>query len=125
MAWSASSGTRTHANKASSCIPLHLHLGLGVSFLRVLQERQQQGKNRKEALQQAVLSGQRLVIDLDFEDCMSDTELKSLCKQLVYCWSANLKVHTSCCDRAGAGTRQSKQTGMHRGLEACTLVLLH
>lgn len=57
-----------------------------------LQERQQQGKSRKEALQQALQTGQRLIIDLDFQDFMSDSELKSLCKQVVYCWSANLKV---------------------------------
>ena len=66
-----------------------------------LQERQQQGKSRKEALHQALQSGQRLIIDLDFQDSMSGSELKSLCKQLVYCWSANLKVCTLGLQSAG------------------------
>jgi hypothetical protein len=38
---------------------------------------------------QALQSGQKIVIDLDFADLMTDTELRSICQQLGYCWHAN------------------------------------
>ena len=47
-------------------------------------------------MQQALQTGQRIVIDLDFEDCMTESELKSLCQQLIYCYSSNLNAATPC-----------------------------
>ena len=76
-----------------------------------LQERQQQGKSRKEALQQALQTGQRLIIDLDFQDFMSESELKSLCKQIVYCWSANLKVRQQDLQHVAQSGRQQATPG--------------
>lgn len=38
---------------------------------------------------QALQSGQKIVIDLDFADYMTDTEQRSICQQLGYCWHAN------------------------------------
>lgn len=34
-------------------------------------------------------SGQGIVIDLDFDDQMTESEIKSLCGQLQYCYSSN------------------------------------
>eukprot|EP01026_Neomeris_dumetosa_P016856 TRINITY_DN16439_c0_g1_i1.p1 TRINITY_DN16439_c0_g1~~TRINITY_DN16439_c0_g1_i1.p1 ORF type:complete len:308 (-),score=61.19 TRINITY_DN16439_c0_g1_i1:559-1482(-) len=42
----------------------------------------------KERLEKAMLSGLKIVVDLDFEDCMSDSQRYSLCKQLQYSYSA-------------------------------------
>lgn len=59
---------------------------------------------------QALETGQKLVVDLDFVDKMLDTELKSICKQLGYAWHANCAaavpahlVLTSMQVRCGAG----------------------
>ena len=38
---------------------------------------------------QALDIGQKIVIDLDFADLMTDTELRSICQQLGYCWHIN------------------------------------
>uniref|UniRef100_A0A1D1ZQL9 tRNA (guanine(9)-N(1))-methyltransferase n=1 Tax=Auxenochlorella protothecoides TaxID=3075 RepID=A0A1D1ZQL9_AUXPR len=43
------------------------------------------------ACMQALVKGQRLIVDLSFEDKMTDAELKSLCQQLAYCYSANAR----------------------------------
>lgn len=43
----------------------------------------------KARMEQALAGGQRIVLDLDFADLMLDNELKSMCKQLGYCWHAN------------------------------------
>lgn len=43
------------------------------------------------ACMQALVKGQRLIVDLSFEEKMTDSELKSLCQQLAYCYSANAR----------------------------------
>ena len=55
------------------------------------QARKQAEKDRKEKLQRALDSGQRIVIDLDFADKMTGAELRSVCKQLAYSYSANTR----------------------------------
>uniref|UniRef100_A0A7S1SNN9 tRNA (guanine(9)-N(1))-methyltransferase n=1 Tax=Tetraselmis chuii TaxID=63592 RepID=A0A7S1SNN9_9CHLO len=52
-------------------------------------ERRAEQEAKKEKLKVAMESGQRLVIDLDFEDKMNETEIRSLCQQLSYSYSAN------------------------------------
>ena len=47
-------------------------------------------------MQQALQTGQRIVIDLDFEACMTEPEIRSLCQQLIYCYSYNLNATTPC-----------------------------
>ncbi|CAK0787872.1 hypothetical protein CVIRNUC_011094 [Coccomyxa viridis] len=55
------------------------------------QARKQAEKDRKEKLQRALDSGQRIIIDLDFADKMTGAELRSVCKQLAYSYSANTR----------------------------------
>lgn len=38
---------------------------------------------------QALESGQQVVVDLDFEGCMTDSELHSMAHQLQHCYAAN------------------------------------
>jgi len=47
-------------------------------------------RGRQEALEAwrvAYQRGPRVVIDMDFEDCMQAQEIRSLCQQVMYCWS--------------------------------------
>jgi len=52
-------------------------------------ERRADQDARKERLKTAMESGQRIVVDLDFEEQMNETEIRSLCQQLSYSYSAN------------------------------------
>lgn len=45
---------------------------------------------------QAMEDGQGIVIDLDFEEHMTETEAKSLCGQLQYCHSSNTRSAVPC-----------------------------
>ena len=56
-----------------------------------MQARKQAEKDRKEKMQRALDSGQRIIIDLDFADKMTGAELRSVCKQLAYSYSANTR----------------------------------
>lgn len=42
-------------------------------------------------------SGQRVAVDLDFQDKMVHSEIRSLCQQLSYCYSANTKAPRPFC----------------------------
>ena len=59
--------------------------------LDTVQARKQAEKERKEKLQRALDNGQRIIIDLDFADKMTGAELRSVCKQLAYSYSANTR----------------------------------
>ena len=48
-------------------------------------------KERKEKLQRALESGQRIIIDLSFADKMTGAEVRSMCQQLSYSYSANAR----------------------------------
>lgn len=48
------------------------------------------------ACPQALASGQRVVIDLDFEGLMTPAELSSICNQLMHSYSANSRAATPC-----------------------------
>ena len=54
-------------------------------------ERQNEREERRNRLQAAIKSGQRIVIDLEFENLMTDNELKSISQQLAYCYGANTR----------------------------------
>ena len=56
------------------------------------QARKQTDKERKEKLQRAQESGQRIIIDLSFADKMTGAEVRSMCQQLSYSYSANARV---------------------------------
>jgi tRNA (guanine9-N1)-methyltransferase len=45
---------------------------------------------------QSLKSGQRIIVDLEFEDKMHPSELKSLCQQLSYVYSTNKRSPTPC-----------------------------
>ena len=45
---------------------------------------------------QAMQSGQGIVIDLDFDEQMTESEIKSLCGQLQYCYSSNTHAAVPC-----------------------------
>lgn len=45
---------------------------------------------------QAMQDGQGIVIDLDFEKQMTETEIRSLCGQLQYCYSSNTRSAVPC-----------------------------
>lgn len=55
----------------------------------VPQARKQGGHERKARLQQAQAQGQRIVIDLGFEDRMTEAQVRSLCQQLLHSYAAN------------------------------------
>lgn len=55
------------------------------------QARKQTDRERKEKLQQAQETGQRIIIDLAFADKMTGAELRSMCQQLSYSYSANAR----------------------------------
>ena len=40
--------------------------------------------------------GQGVVIDLDFEKQMTETEIRSLCGQLQYCYASNTRAAVPC-----------------------------
>ncbi|GAB4820864.1 hypothetical protein N2152v2_007910 [Parachlorella kessleri] len=61
-----------------------------------VEARKQESQGKKAKLHQALDEGQRLVIDLDFEDKMSESEIKSLCQQLSYAYGANTKAVVPC-----------------------------
>jgi len=69
--------------------------------LKVLKAQQQTSRknekeNRKVRLEKAMQSGQRIVIDLDFSDKMTNSELKSMCQQVSYCYHVNCTSPTPC-----------------------------
>ena len=45
---------------------------------------------------QALQEGQGIVIDLDFEEQMTESEVKSLCGQLQYAYSSNTRAAVPC-----------------------------
>ena len=53
------------------------------------QARKQGGQDKKARLQQALQGGQRIILDLDFHDLMTETEVRSLCHQLLHTYAAN------------------------------------
>ncbi|CAL8472134.1 g11676 [Coccomyxa elongata] len=55
------------------------------------QARKQTSQEKRARLQQGQREGQRILIDLDFADKMTHEEVKSLCKQLLYSYSANVR----------------------------------
>ncbi|GAX83780.1 hypothetical protein CEUSTIGMA_g11205.t1 [Chlamydomonas eustigma] len=62
----------------------------------LLQERRGQHASKRSKLEHAQQHGPDLVIDLDFEGLMSGSELKHLCQQLCYSYSANGRVANPC-----------------------------
>ena len=56
-----------------------------------MQTRKQTSQEKRAWLQRGQREGQRILIDLDFADMMTHEEIKSLCKQLLYCYSANVR----------------------------------
>ena len=73
--------------------PYHIFrmLQMSQAVLDNMQARKQAEMDRKEKLQRALDSGQRIIIDLDFADKMTGAELRSVCKQLAYSYSANTR----------------------------------
>ena len=53
------------------------------------QARKQGGQDKKARLQQALQGGQRIILDLGFHGLMTDTEVRSLCHQLLHTYAAN------------------------------------
>ncbi|KAK9792487.1 hypothetical protein WJX73_006130 [Symbiochloris irregularis] len=62
----------------------------------VRQARKEQGQEKRSRLEQAQTQGQQVVVDLGFDDLMTELELKSLAKQLVYCHSVNSRAAAPC-----------------------------
>ncbi|KAL3135605.1 hypothetical protein ABBQ38_006086 [Trebouxia sp. C0009 RCD-2024] len=60
------------------------------------QDRRAETEQKRSKLQQAMQDGQGIVIDLDFEEQMTETEIKSLCGQLQYCYSSNTRSAVPC-----------------------------
>ncbi|KAI7843878.1 hypothetical protein COHA_002425 [Chlorella ohadii] len=56
--------------------------------------RKAERQGAKARMEQALVSGQRICVDLAFSDLMLDQENKSMCKQLGYCWHANIQAAT-------------------------------
>lgn len=54
-------------------------------------ERQKEREERRNRLQTAMERGQRIVVDLEFENLMTENELKSIAQQLAYCYGANTR----------------------------------
>uniref|UniRef100_A0A061RBJ9 tRNA (guanine(9)-N(1))-methyltransferase n=2 Tax=Tetraselmis sp. GSL018 TaxID=582737 RepID=A0A061RBJ9_9CHLO len=54
-------------------------------------QRQEEAKEKRARLEEAMRSGQRVVVDLDFEELMADSDIRSLCQQLAYSYSANCR----------------------------------
>ena len=57
-------------------------------------DRQKQRNDRKTRMEQALLTGQRIIIDLEFPDLMHLGELRSMGQQVTYCYAANSKAST-------------------------------
>lgn len=74
-----------------STLPTKKRTALPVAKLPPPNTEQCTPPNHTLTLLQALESGQRIVIDLDFEDKMSETEVKSLCQQLGYCYGENTR----------------------------------
>lgn len=51
--------------------------------------RKHERQEARARMEKALDIGQKIVIDLDFADLMTDTELRSICQQLGYCWHIN------------------------------------
>jgi tRNA (guanine9-N1)-methyltransferase len=63
--------------------------------------------------------GQKIVVDLDFADLMTDSELKSMCSQLAYCW------HINCAARHPAHlVMTSMEVRVRFSLLSCLFVLV-
>lgn len=62
----------------------------------VRQERKEQDQSRRARLQEALSTGLRFVIDLGFDELMTEQEIKSLAQQLIYCHSVNTKSTSPC-----------------------------
>ncbi|KAA6419672.1 MAG: tRNA (guanine(9)-N1)-methyltransferase-like [Trebouxia sp. A1-2] len=60
------------------------------------QSRKSETEQKRSRLQQAMQSGQGVVIDLDFEQQMTESEIKSLCGQLQYSYSSNTHAAVPC-----------------------------
>lgn len=45
---------------------------------------------------QAMAEGQSIIIDCDFEEQMTESEIKSLCGQLQYCYASNIRATKPC-----------------------------
>ena len=58
--------------------------------------RMQQLKEKKERLEQGMKEGQRILIDMDFAEYMSEKEMKSIVQQLSYCYGANARASICC-----------------------------
>lgn len=54
-------------------------------------DRQKEKIERKARMEQALLTGQRIVIDLEFPDLMSEGELRSMAQQVTYCYAINTR----------------------------------
>ena len=54
-----------------------------------VKDRQNSRNERKHRLEEALKTGQRIVIDLEFPDKMNDSEIRSMCQQVAYCYGAN------------------------------------
>eukprot|EP00208_Stichococcus_sp_RCC1054_P006353 CAMPEP_0206144746 /NCGR_PEP_ID=MMETSP1473-20131121/25139_1 /ASSEMBLY_ACC=CAM_ASM_001109 /TAXON_ID=1461547 /ORGANISM="Stichococcus sp, Strain RCC1054" /LENGTH=446 /DNA_ID=CAMNT_0053540675 /DNA_START=271 /DNA_END=1611 /DNA_ORIENTATION=+ len=61
-----------------------------------LEERRLAEQQKHARLKQALESGQRVVIDLDFEGCMTETEVHSMAHQLQHCYAANNQAAVPC-----------------------------
>lgn len=69
--------------------------------IKVLKAQQQISRknekvDRNVRLEKAMQSGQRIVIDLDFFDKMTASEMKSMCQQVSYCYHVNCTSSTPC-----------------------------
>ncbi|KAK9814235.1 hypothetical protein WJX72_002683 [[Myrmecia] bisecta] len=60
-----------------------------VQRLEKLKARRETASANKALKQQAMATGQPIVLDLAFGEHMTDAEIKSLCQQIAYCYAAN------------------------------------
>lgn len=58
---------------------------------RKIEERRQEKQDKRNRLLEAMKSGQKIVIDVDFGELMSEKECRSLVQQLSYSYSANCR----------------------------------
>lgn len=61
-----------------------------------LEARRQHTADKRARQEKALVSGQRVVIDLDFEGLMTPAELSSICNQLMHSYSANSRAAMPC-----------------------------
>lgn len=57
-------------------------------------ERQSQRAERRARMQEALQTGQRILVDLEFSHLMTDTEMRSMAQQVAYCYGANTRART-------------------------------